>query len=145
MTLIPGAGGRVSVKNGTEHLFVWPFPVELVIRVYGGPEPIGEFESFLLQSWTEQVPEFSESCPKMASPIEPGKIYIILVCVLSRIWELSTDSIYNCHPYCFSEICIPLKNKTTWVYGRPHLKLKCHCSLCNDASWRVNCIVLSGF
>ncbi len=32
--------------------------------------------------------------------------------------------VYNCDPYSFSEICIPLKNETALVYGRPHLNLK---------------------
>ncbi len=29
---------------------------------------------------------------------------------------------YHCHLRCFFYICIPLKNKTAWLYGRPHLK-----------------------
>ena len=47
---------------------------------------------------------------------------------LSHLFKISMKidswkpSYYNCHPYCFLEICIPLKNETAWVYGRPHLK-----------------------
>ena len=34
--------------------------------------------------------------------------------------------LYNCHPYCFWEICklVPLWNEIAWLYGRPHLKCK---------------------
>ena len=31
---------------------------------------------------------------------------------------------YYCHLYRFTEICIPLWNETTWLYGRPHLNVQ---------------------